>query len=233
MVEEVTKNLDRSPYYYPPYDQYDTFNVAPTDHYLLCIVPYGTTLPNAFGVYFYLNTNIVSNYPTNSSNFIICSDYAPYASFNTATISTFSSSCKCVLAKFNKVGDPLLPSGLFRYYLGNLSNNNAVNSEYDLHCMTSANPNYPSSLLATNTGQTLIKSIYALGDVTRDGSIDQSDIAAIQQHLLHNAQADPSRTTAEGEYDQIVFELAADFNQDGLIDMSDTVSIAQYIFSQN
>lgn len=215
-------------FYIPEYDSYDIYNLASTEHYLAALPTYGTSLPSSFGVYFYINTNILPNSPTDSDLFTICPGYDGLASLGTVSSSTYSANCKRIFAKFTVISNPTNYSSLFTYYLEGVENNNAVNSEYNLHQMTSPSSTNPSSILYTNTGDTLVKSVFALGDVDRDGDVDYDDASAVQKYKLNNYAATSGRTTAEAAYDEAVFRLAADFNKDGQVNMADSVAIYAY-----
>lgn len=227
---EIISTLSSTdPFYYVPYDSYDMYNVAPTEHFLTGIPLVNSALPSSFGVYFYVNTNIISNNPTSSSNFSICPAYDGYYSLGSISSSNFAASCKMIMARFSKIGNPTAQSALFTYSLSGVENNAAVNSEYNLHQMTSASTTSPSSILATNTGDSLKKCVYALGDVDRDGDVDDEDVKAVQTYLLNLAYAAPGRSSEDSVYDKIAFELAADFNQDGTISIFDAVGMASYV----
>lgn len=223
-----TVSIDE-PFYYVPYDSYDVYNVAPTEHFLAGIPLVNYALPSSFGVYFYINTNIISNSPTSSSNFSICPAYDGYYSLGSISSSNFASSCKMIMARFSKIGNTTAQSALFTYSLSGVENNTAVNSEYNLHQMTSASTTSPSSILVTNTGDSMKKCVYALGDVDRDGDVDSEDVQAVQTYLLGLAYPDFGRNSEDSIYDQIAFELAADFNQDGTISIFDAVGMASYV----
>lgn len=220
---------DRSDFYYTPYDYYDQYNLAPTEHYLSAIVPANAVLSGNFWAYFYLNTNIVSNTPTDPNNFTISPAYTPYATLSAVTSSTFTTTCKMISAKFNVLGNPSLPAALFSYDLEGAQNNTVVTDEYELYKLTSPSYNSPSTVIYTSNGYTFEKVVYALGDVDRDGDVDATDALNVQKYTLSMAGAFPGRTTTEAAYDQIAFELAADFNQDGQINMPDVVAILQYL----
>lgn len=229
---EMLPNLSRSStFYIPEYDSYDIYNLAPTKHYMAALPIIDEILPNSFGVYFYINTNILSNNPTDSSLFSIYAGYDGLASLGTVSSSTYTTNCKRILARFIKTGNPMSYSPLFSYYLEGVENNNAINNENDLHRMSSASPTSPSSILYTNTGESMMKSVYALGDVDRDGDIDTDDADAIQKYNLGLYSTMSGRSVADATYDEAVFNLAADFNEDGQVNLSDAVAIRMYISS--
>lgn len=220
---------DRSNFYYTPYDYYDQNNLASTEHYLSAIVPNNAILSGNVWINFYLNTNIVSSTPTDPNNFTICPAYNGYAYLSSVTSSNFTATCKMISAKFNILGNPSLPAALFSYDLVGVQNNTVVTDENELHKMTSPSYASPSTVIYTSNGYTFEKVVYALGDVDRDGDVDATDALAVQKYTLSMAGAFPGRTTTEAAYDQIAFELAADFNQDGQINMPDVVAILQYL----
>ncbi len=225
---EAMPDLSRdNTFYIPEYDSYDIYNLAPTDHYLVGLPIYGTALPSSFGVYYYINTNILSANPTDSDLFEICAGYNGLASLGTVTSSTYSSTCKRIFAKFTVLGNPTTYSPLFTYYLDGVDYT-TVNSEYNLHQMTSPSYSTPSSILYTNTGDTLMKGLFALGDVDRDGDVDSDDAYSVQKYKLGNYAATSGRTTAEATYDEAVFRLAADFNHDGQVNIADAAAIYTY-----
>lgn len=212
-------------FYYPAYDSYDTYNLAPTEHYLAAIPTNPTSLPTSFGVYFYLNTNIAGTNPTATSHFTICGEYASFTNLGTVSSSTYTSSCKRILARFTKSGNPSGVAPLFTYSLTGFESNDAVNCEYDIHCYTSSNSNYPSTHLTTNTtGGSLEKCIYALGDVDRDGDLDADDSTAVLSYVVRMTAVSPGRESY-ADLDRIAFELAGDFNQDGDVDILDVTAI--------
>ena len=233
LVDAVTKNLDSTPFYYTHYDYYDSYSVSPTHHYLSAIVPSGTSLASSFSVYLYLNTNILSSSPTSTSKIIISPQYSSYLSLTGITSSTYLPTCTRIVPSFARTGNPILPAALFSYYLEGVENNSVIDSEYDIHCMTSMYSSNPTSSLYTNKGNELKKCIYSLGDPDKDGDLDSDDVAAVQKYVLSLTQADSSRTTEEAAYDRIAFELAADYNQDGVINMFDAIGIAQYVATHN
>ena len=222
------------PFYYPEYDSYDTMQLAPTEHYLVGLPVGNVSLPRSLGVYFYLNTNIVSDSPTASSLFSICSGYRGYASLGTVSSSITSTAVKSIFARFIINGEPEGYSPLFTYYLeGVNSNNKAVDNEAELNKLTSQYKDYPLPILYTNKSTSLKKSIYALGDVDRDGDVDNDDVAAVQKYVANLCEGAVGRTEEESVYDKAVFLLAADFNRDGDVDISDAISIIQYYQKNN
>ena len=107
-------------------------------------------------------------------------------------------------------------------------------NELAVHKMTSWSSNAPSSELRTNDSNiTLKKSVYALGDVDRDGDVDNDDVAAVQKYVANLCKGAVGRTEEESAYDKAVFLLAADFNRDGDVDISDAVGILQYYQKNN
>lgn len=221
------------PFYYPEYDSYDSSQLAPTEHYLVGLPKKGATL-ESMGVYFYLNTNIVPDSPTASSLFSICSGYRGYASLGTVSSSIISTDVKSIFARFIINGEPEEYSPLFTYYLeGVNSNNKAVNNEAQLNKLTSRDGDYPLPILTTNGSTSLKKSIYALGDVDRDGDVDNDDVDAVQKYIVRLCEGAVGRTDDEKVYDEAVFLLAADFNCDGIVDISDAVGILQYYQKNN
>ena len=224
------------PFYYPEYDSYDTMQLAPTEHYLVGLPVGNVSLPRSFGVYFYLNTNILSDSssPISASHFSICPGYEGYASFGTISSSTPSTAVKRIFARFNVNGKPADYSPLFTYHLEGVENSSdAVGNEANLNGLTSESILSPSSALSTNTSISLLKSIYALGDVDRDGDVDNDDVAAVQKYVAGLCEGAVGRTEEESVYDKAVFLLAADFNRDGIVDMSDAVGILQYYQKNN
>lgn len=224
------------PFYYPEYDSYDTMQLAPTEHYLVGLPVGNVSLPRSLGVYFYLNTNILSDSssPISASHFSICPGYEGYASFGTISSSTPSTAVKRIFARFNVNGKPADYSPLFTYHLEGVENSSdAVGNEANLNGLTSESILSPSSALSTNTSISLLKSIYALGDVDRDGDVDNDDVAAVQKYVASLCEGAAGRTEEETVYDKAVFLLAADFNRDGIVDMADAVGILQYYQKNN
>lgn len=224
------------PFYYPEYDSYDTMQLAPTEHYLVGLPVGNVSLPRSLGVYFYLNTNILSDSssPISASHFSICPGYEGYASFGTISSSTPSTAVKRIFARFNVNGKPADYSPLFTYHLEGVENSSdAVGNEANLNGLTSESILSPSSALSTNTSISLLKSIYALGDVDRDGDVDNDDVAAVQKYVANLCEGAVGRTEEETVYDKAVFLLAADFNRDGIVDMADAVGILQYYQKNN
>lgn len=224
------------PFYYPEYDSYDTMQLAPTEHYLVGLPVGNVSLPRSLGVYFYLNTNILSDSssPISASHFSICPGYEGYASFGTISSSTPSTAVKRIFARFNVNGKPADYSPLFTYHLEGVENSSdAVGNEANLNGLTSESILSPSSALSTNTSISLLKSIYALGDVDRDGDVDNDDVAAVQKYVANLCEGAVGRTEEESAYDKAVFLLAADFNRDGIVDISDAVGILQYYQKNN
>ena len=224
------------PFYYPECDSYDTMQLAPTEHYLVGLPVGNVSLPRSFGVYFYLNTNILSDSssPISASHFSICPGYEGYASFGTISSSTPSTAVKRIFARFNVNGKSADYSPLFTYHLEGVENSSdAVGNEANLNGLTSESILSPSSALSTNTSISLLKSIYALGDVDRDGDVDNDDVAAVQKYVASLCEGAVGRTEEETVYDKAVFLLAADFNRDGIVDMADAVGILQYYQKNN
>ena len=224
------------PFYYPEYDSYDTMQLAPTEHYLVGLPVGNVSLPRSLGVYFYFNTNILSDSssPISASHFSICPGYEGYASFGTISSSTPSTAVKRIFARFNVNGKPADYSPLFTYHLEGVENSSdAVGNEANLNGLTSESILSPSSALSTNTSISLLKSIYALGDVDRDGDVDNDDVAAVQKYVANLCEGAVGRTEEESAYDKAVFLLAADFNRDGIVDISDAVGILQYYQKNN
>ena len=108
-----------------------------------------------------------------------------------------------------------------------------MNNEAQLNELTSRDEDYPLPILYTNKSTSLKKSIYALGDVDRDGDVDNDDVAAVQKYVANLCEGAVGRTEDEKAYDEAVFLLAADFNRDGIVDMSDAVGILQYYQKNN
>lgn len=224
------------PFYYPEYDSYDTMQLAPTEHYLVGLPVGNVSLPRSFGVYFYLNTNILSDSssPISASHFSICPGYEGYASFGTISSSTPSTAVKRIFTRFTVNGKPADYSPLFTYHLEGVENSSdAVGNEANLNGLTSESILSPSSALSTNTSISLLKSIYALGDVDRDGDVDNDDVVAVQKYVANLCEGAVGRTEEESAYDKAVFLLAADFNRDGIVDISDAISIIQYYQKNN
>ena len=223
------------PFYYPEYDSYDTMQLAPTEHYLVGLPVGNVSLPRSLGVYFYVNTNIVSDTPIASSLFSICPGYEGYASLGTTSSSTPSTAVKRIFARFIINGKPAEYSPLFTYHLEGVENlTEILDSEADLDGFTSESTLAPSSVLTTNKSSVILrKSVYALGDVDRDGDVDNDDVAAVQKYIAHLCEGAVGRTEDEKVYDEAVFLLAADFNCDGIVDISDAVGILQYYQKNN
>lgn len=222
---------DDEPVYFVPYDCYDEYNVAPTNHYIAAMVPGTVSLPSSFSVYLYLNTNSISGSPTNTSNVVISPQYSSYLSLSNITTVGYMPNCTRVMPKFSRIGNPSLPAALFSYYLPGIEANSTISCEEDIHEMTSMDPDNPTSTIYTNKGNVLVKTVYALGDVDRDGDVDSDDATAIQKYCLSLAHPIPGRTAEESAYDEIAFKLAADFNQDGSITLTDAISILMYLAS--
>ena len=223
------------PFYYPEYDSYDTMQLAPTEHYLVGLPKKGETL-ESMGVYFYLNTNIVSDTPIASSLFSICPGYEGYASLGTISSSTPSTTAvKRIFARFTINGKSEEYSPLFTYHLEGVENlGRILDSEADLDGFTSESTLAPSSALITNKSSVILrKSVYALGDVDRDGDVDNEDATAVQKYVADLCKGAVGRTEEESAYDKAVFLLAADFNRDGDVDISDAISIIQYYQKNN
>ena len=109
-----------------------------------------------------------------------------------------------------------------------------MDSEADLDGFTSESTLAPSSVLTTNKSSVILrKSVYALGDVDRDGDVDNDDVAAVQKYVANLCKGAVGRTEEESAYDKAVFLLAADFNRDGDVDISDAVGILQYYQKNN
>lgn len=223
------------PFYYPEYDSYDTMQLAPTEHYLVGLPVGNVSLPRSLGVYFYVNTNIVSDTPIASSLFSICPGYEGYASLGTTSSSTPSTAVKRIFARFTINGKSEEYSPLFTYHLEGVENlDEILDSEADLDGFTSESILAPSSVLTTNKSSVILrKSVYALGDVDRDGDVDNDDVAAVQKYVAGLCEGAVGRTEEETVYDKAVFLLAADFNRDGIVDMSDAVGILQYYQKNN
>lgn len=223
------------PFYYPEYDSYDTMQLAPTEHYLVGLPVGNVSLPRSLGVYFYVNTNIVSDTPIASSLFSICPGYEGYASLGTTSSSTPSTAVKRIFARFTINGKSEDYSPLFTYHLEGVENlTEILDSEADLDGFTSESMLAPSSVLTTNKSSVILrKSIYALGDVDRDGDVDNDDVAAVQKYVASLCEGAAGRTEEETVYDKAVFLLAADFNRDGIVDMADAVGILQYYQKNN
>lgn len=223
------------PFYYPEYDSYDTMQLAPTEHYLVGLPVGNVSLPRSLGVYFYVNTNIVSDTPIASSLFSICPGYEGYASLGTTSSSTPSTAVKRIFARFTINGKSEDYSPLFTYHLEGVENlTEILDSEADLDGFTSESMLAPSSVLTTNKSSVILrKSVYALGDVDRDGDVDNDDVAAVQKYVASLCEGAVGRTEEETVYDKAVFLLAADFNRDGIVDMADAVGILQYYQKNN
>lgn len=222
---------DNDPFYYAHYDDYAEFSISPTTHYMAAIVPYGVSLSSVFSVYLYLNNNIVSGDLTNTDRVLISDDYTSQLSLNNITSSSYLPTCRRVTPSFTRTGNTLQLTPLFSYRLDDVQNNTLVDTEYEVHCLTSAYSNNPSSILYTNKGDSLEKVVYSLGDVDRDGDVDNDDVAAIQKYRLFLTQPESNRGYIEGIYDEIAFKLAADFNQDGTINLGDAVAVLMYLAS--
>ena len=181
-----------------------------------------------------VNTNILTDNPIASKYYTVCPGYEGLAAIGTISSSTATSSIKNIFVRLNIWGKPTGYSPLFVYHLEGVENNNGVLNELDVHKMTSWSSNAPSSELLTNDSNiTLKKSIYALGDVDRDGDVDNDDVAAVQKYVAGLCKGAVGRTEEESVYDKAVFLLAADFNRDGIVDMSDAVGILQYYQKNN
>ena len=211
------------PFYYPEYDSYDTMQLAPTEHYLVGLPVGNESLPERLGVYFYVNTNIVSDTPIASSLLTISS----------STPST--TAVKRIFARFTINGKSEEYSPLFTYHLEGVENlGRILDSEADLDGFTSESTLAPSSALITNKSSVILrKSVYALGDVDRDGDVDNEDATAVQKYVADLCKGAVGRTEEESAYDKAVFLLAADFNRDGDVDISDAISIIQYYQKNN
>lgn len=236
VMENMAVIAQRSdPFYYPEYDSYDTMQLAPTEHYLVGLPVGNVSLPRSLGVYFYVNTNIVSDTPIASSLFSICPGYEGYASLGTTSSSTPSTAVKRIFARFTINGKSEDYSPLFTYHLEGVENlTEILDSEADLDGFTSESTLAPSSVLTTNKSSVILrKSVYALGDVDRDGDVDNDDATAVQKYVADLCKGAVGRTEEESAYDKAVFLLAADFNLDGKIDISDAVGILQYYQKNN
>lgn len=210
--------------YYTPYDYYNTVALAPTQHYLSVFTD-GTSMAST-QVRLYINTNIAGDSYSSSDHFTVGSAYSNYLSIGNITTSNYGTNRKQMLVGITVTGNPGTYAEAFRYQFDSL---NVIFTEYALH-QASSQSNTPTTLISEVTDTfSLQKCVYALGDVDRDGDVDSDDSSKVLSYTVNMAQVSSGRTAAEAAYDQLAFELAADFNQDDVVDIRDVLQINKYV----
>lgn len=216
--------------YYVDYDYYDNTqeNPSPTQHYLAVFTPQAITNPSTtnFWAYFYIDANIADSYTT----------IARYSSLNSAVsyypgqsiISSLVSGGQVIKvgSRWKVSNNSTVPanSAVFRYKLPTELNSQYVTNEYELHCRTSNYYNEPSVSISTNLGFTMRKCVYSVGDVNRDGLVDNDD----RDMIMSGIAGLLSQDNTNGAFDQLAWKLAADCDQNGSVDIMDVITLNRY-----
>ncbi|MDE6005376.1 MAG: hypothetical protein K2G88_08335, partial [Oscillospiraceae bacterium] len=108
-----------------------------------------------------------------------------------------------------------------------------LGTEYDLHCSISKNDTKPSIDIETNeNGISFTKCIYSMGDVDRNGIVDENDASLVMKAVVGLMIDNPSSPSIE--YDKLAFTLAGDVaKEDGVITIADSVAMNQYLKVQH
>ncbi len=212
--------------YYTHYDYYNNTTLAPTQHYLSVFTD-GTSMASS-QVRLYINTNIAGDNYSSSDHFTVGSAYSNYLSIGNITTSNYGTNRKQMLVGITVTGNPGTYAEAFRYRFDSLD---VVFTERALHQASSPSNTPTTSITEVTDTFSLQKCVYALGDVDRDGDVDTNDSSMIMSYCVQLAQASSGRSVAEAAYDQLAFELAADFNQDGDVSITDVIRINNYVNS--
>ena len=234
-MEKIMKDMaeiqaNGSTYYYPPYDQYSTNDLASTDHYLAVLPKRGQTGLGCI-IEFYVNTSILPTNYSSSSLFTIGTNYTGNASIQSITTSNPYNSIKEFDVKYNSSLTAPDSGALFTYKLGKLTDS-YVFTERDVHANTSYVAGYPdvaTSVIRATNGAEFKKCVYAIGDANRDGIVDSNDAEDVLQCVIDMAESDPSRSPEDQAYDEAAFKLAADIDRNGVVALQDVVAINRFL----
>lgn len=212
-------------YTYPSYTTYAELAISPTTHYLVAMVDEGATLGQG-SIRFFLNANLGYTNCEDLSLFTFGKEY-------TNSRITKIGSAPTIYPTIREVTIAVTPSpksasstsALFTYNLGKFDGLKPPVSEYQLHQYTSPDPtaNPLSTALMCGGGYHLEKGLYSLGDVDRDGDVDNDDVTLIMNDIVGNV------TVSGSEYDKVVFKLAADVDFNGEVDILDVIAINRYL----
>lgn len=233
-LQNVLQNTNET-YEYVPFNQYaDTDPVtyegllAPTQHYLAVFTNQSLSSNLNLRVYFYLNTNIDNGF-SNTSNYIY--DTSKLSLINIPSSVSVNNGARKVNTYWHTNASFNQNELFFRYKLIHPINQEIVDSELELHRYT--NETYsssPTDEIKTNKNNiSMTKCIYALGDANRDGKITNDDSILVMSYIAGNMTA--SSSSSYPEYDELAFELAADFDQNNQINILDVISINQFILN--
>ena len=224
---------------YTPYNQYKkTSGLCATKHYFAIITESGMLENTILNVTYHMYKELflsTGNYQYAKN--ITYDLHAPSSSSNGNGIQSISEKWTVPLG-----GNVGMYACCMRYEIPIFTATiSGIDSEYALHCYTSSSISNPSDNITwevknekekRNYG--LVKCIYALGDVDRNGFVDPTDTLNITkniQHLLFEASL--NSTTVASSYNEAAFNLAADVNLDRTVDMKDVEEINKYILGQS
>jgi hypothetical protein len=191
-----------------------------------------TTTPVTFdssqNVYFYVNANLVDSDYTDFSHFVIGRDYQDYLTIKSTSVRSIDEKCTRLIARVTATGNADVITDAIRYKITFSENADESfdQTEYDLNEAFSYGS---STMLSTSKGKYFTKCTYSLGDVNRDGVVDEKDSQILSSFMVMYGTPDPSRTEKEQECDMVAFGLAADCNQDEVVDMIDTIVLNKYL----
>ncbi|MDE5791982.1 MAG: dockerin type I repeat-containing protein [Oscillospiraceae bacterium] len=223
LLINAVSDSDSTSAYYPSCDKYYRYGISPTQHYMAIFNNKQINSGQAFKVYFYLNANIISGYD-HVKNYECYPDSRIYRIIDSSYV---SNTLRKVELEF-QTGDYVIPaySACIRFKIKQDDINGVLGTEYDLHRYTSESDTSPSINIDTTGDTSFIKCIYSMGDVNRDGTVDEKDASLVMKAVVELMIDNPGSPTVK--YDKLAFNLAGDVTEDGNITVADCVAIKQY-----
>ena len=225
---------------YPSYNEYEKTRLCATKHYFAIITKSGILPKTILSVTYHMHNKLFS--PTGNYQYAKSITYdlhAPSSSDNGDGIWAISEKWTVPLG-----GNVGMYGSCMRYELPVFTANASgagIGSEYALHCYTSSSISSPSASIGWKVEDgdktrdyALVKCVYALGDVDRNGFVDTIDTLNITKNINHLLfEASLNSTTVASSYNEAAFNLAADVNLDETVDMKDVEEINKYILGQS
>ncbi|MDE6776777.1 MAG: hypothetical protein K2J25_02470 [Oscillospiraceae bacterium] len=220
--------------YYTSYNYYEKSRLSGSKHYLAIINNSNISAAKSFNVTYYLHNKISLGYRV-STNYRCVNGLR---SFIPELSSSTSADTIPITKTWEVISDIPAYAGCMRYRISQdaIIDCSNIRSEYALHCYTSNNVNNPSDTIYVELGNTygLVKCVYALGDVDRNGFVEPKDTLDVMKNIngLFEKNATNSIRGANS-YDEAAFNLAADVDLNGVVNMTDIEEMNKFIMGQS
>ncbi|MDE6707133.1 MAG: hypothetical protein K2K06_03745 [Oscillospiraceae bacterium] len=220
---------DSEPAEYVAYNKRVSNAIAPTQHYLAVLNGSKAISTNqTLQISFYLNSNVLDGY-SDKSNYKYDKSLLTLSSIASSTATNSSRQIRTTWNPLDEIITIPANQAFMCYILpttSTLVDDKGIASEYTLDCKTSMNDSPSNSIVVNQSGISMVKCIYALGDVNRDGKVTTEDSGLVMKYIV-KLMVEANRSTSN--YDKLAFELAGDFKEDGGIDILDVIAINNWI----